>query len=282
MEYEVIIQQTEKGLQNNADRILELVNSKEYKKYKYVVTTENYDEAIKDKKALKNKYEDAKRNRIDFEKKLLDEWKPIKDTLMKAEKIVKGYIDNLDAGINTIEDQEKELKKEEIHAFYIENLNELQIPFEKVFVDKWLNKTCTKKAWQKGMKDAIANYELEYSLLERSDVEDKELLKSIFMDTWNRLDAFSKYDDQMAAKKRADELRKSQETKQQEELEKQEEIKLLISEVNLSNFNVTQEISEIIDQEIIVNEMVSIKGNKNVYENVRSYALSLGLTWEAL
>lgn len=73
---------------------------------------------------------------------------------------------------------------------------------------KWLNKSCKQKQWQEGVIKKIADYELEYSLLERSDVEDKELLKSIFMDVWDRMESFAIYDAQMAAKKRAEDLRK--------------------------------------------------------------------------
>ena len=77
MEYEVTISQTNTGLQSNADATLVLVKSDEYKKYNYVVAADNYDQAVKDKKILKNAIDKAKRTRIDFENKILDEWAPI-------------------------------------------------------------------------------------------------------------------------------------------------------------------------------------------------------------
>lgn len=151
MEYEVTISQTNTGLQSNADATLVLVKSDEYKKYNYVVAADNYDQAVKDKKILKNAIDKAKRTRIDFENKILDEWAPIKDTLMKAEKIVEGYKDALDAGVKTVDEQTKEEKRKKIHSYYIENLNELQIPFDKVLDTKWLNKSCKQKQWQEGV-----------------------------------------------------------------------------------------------------------------------------------
>ena len=93
----------------------------------------------------------------------MDEWAPIKDTLMKAEKIVEGYKDALDAGVKTVDEQTKEEKRKKIHSYYIENLNELQIPFDKVLDTKWLNKSCKQKQWQEGRYKKIADYELEYS-----------------------------------------------------------------------------------------------------------------------
>lgn len=293
MKYEVAITQTETGLQSNANKILELVKGPEYKKYNYVVTAENYKDAVQDKKDLKKDYESAKRKRIDFKNKLLNDWDPIEKTYMEAERVVKKYLDDLDAGIKLIEEQEKEEKQKAIHAYYIENLNELQVPFDVVMNDKWLNKTCKKKDWQEGIKKAIANYELEYSLLERSDVEDKELLKSIFMDVWDRHEAFVKYDAQMVAKKRAEKMREEKEAREQATQKKQEEVKEKKELEALKHVNdclsdvktVTAEaefvsITPVADKGI--NEMVSIRGKKEAYEKVKSYALSLGLTWEVL
>lgn len=268
MGYEVTINQTNEGLQSNADATLALVKSDEYKKYNYVVTADNYDQAVKDKKTLKDAIDKAKRTRIDFENKILNEWTPIKDTLMKAEKIVEGYKEALDAGVKTVDEQAKEEKRKVIHSYYIENLNELQIPFDKILDNKWLNKSCTQKQWQTAVKKKIADYELEYSLLERSDVEDKELLKSIFMDTWDRMESFARYDAQMAAKKRAEELRK----KKEEQIEKKPYPGIVLEDIPRQQ----------IKKDKAVNKMVCIKGSQASYEKVLSYARELGLTWEEL
>ena len=270
MEYEVTISQTNTGLQSNADATLVLVKSDEYKKYNYVVAADNYDQAVKDKKILKNAIDKAKRTRIDFENKIRDEWAPIKDTLMKAEKIVEGYKDALDAGVKTVDEQTKEEKRKKIHSYYIENLNELQIPFDKVLDTKWLNKSCKQKQWQEGVIKKIADYELEYSLLERSDVEDKELLKSIFMDVWDRMESFAIYDAQMAAKKRAEDLRK----KKEEQLKKVPPI---------TTCGVHNDIPSMpIKKDKAVNKMVCIKGSQANYDKVLNYAVELGLSWEEL
>lgn len=292
MKYEVAITQTENGLQSNANRILELVKGPEYKKYNYVVTADNCKDAIVDKKSLKKEYESAKRKRIDFRNKLLDDWKPIEETFMEAEKVVNKYIEELDAGIKAIEAQEKKEKQKAIHAYYIENLNELQVPFDIVMDEKWLNKSCKKKDWQDAIKKTIANYELEYSLLERSDVEDKELLKSIFMDVWDRNEAFVKYDAQMAAKKRAEKMREEKEAREQANLKIPEEDKaqrqkedenLKLDKASISDIKIPIETGIMRPNiEKKVNEMVSIKGSEEVYKKVKSHALLRGLVWEEL
>lgn len=272
MEYKVIINQTENGLKANAEQLIALVQSEEFKKYNYVVTANNYNDAKQDKKELEDMIKVAKRKRIDFEKEMLSAWTPIKETLMKAEKIVEGYSKSLKEGMETLEEKEKSDKKEEIKQFFEENKGKLDIPFEKVFEDKFTNKSCKNKEWKESIVNKVKNFELDYDLLAQMNVDDTVLLQSIYTQTWDRLTAIDTYNNQMDARKKADEIRVQQE-KMNEELSKSVIIKApdkkpLISEP-------ARKVS-------VVNEMVMIKGNTDCYIKVKEFALSLGLQWEVM
>lgn len=213
MKYEVSICQTTGGLKSNAEQMLELVKSKEYKKYNYIVDASNCKAAQDDRKVINDELTKAKRERIDFERNIiLGQWNPIKEKYMEAEKVLAGYIDHLDEGIKSVENAEKESKKAEIEAFFKENLNDLDIPFDIVFDKKYLNATCSKKKWQESIKKKISDHEYNYNSLAKMNVEDVELLQTIYTQVWDRMAAEEEYDKQIAAKKRAEELKQIKET----------------------------------------------------------------------
>lgn len=213
MKYEVSISQTTGGLKSNAEQMLELVKSKEYKKYNYIVDASNCKAAQDDRKVINDELTKAKRERIDFERNIiLGQWNPIKEKFTEAEKVLAGYINHLDEGIKSVENAEKERKKAEIEAYFKENLNDLDIPFDIVFDKKYLNATCSKKKWQESIKKKIGDHEYNYNSLAKMNVEDVELLQTIYTQVWDRMAAEEEYDKQIAAKKRAEELKKIKET----------------------------------------------------------------------
>lgn len=213
MKYEVSISQTAGGLNSNAEQMLELVKSKEYKKYNYIVDASNCKAAQDDRKVINDELTKAKRERIDFERNIiLGQWNPIKEKYMEAEKVLAGYIDHLDEGIKSVENAEKESKKAEIEAFFKENLNDLDIPFDIVFDKKYLNATCSKKKWQESIKKKISDHEYNYNSLAKMNVDDVELLQTIYTQVWDRMAAEEEYDKQIAVKKRAEELKQIKET----------------------------------------------------------------------
>lgn len=213
MKYEVSISQTAGGLNSNAEQMLELVKSKEYKKYNYIVDASNCKAAQDDRKVINDELTESKRKRIDFERDIiLGQWNPIKEKYMEAEKVLSSYIKHLDEGIKSVENAEKESKKAEIEAYFKDNLHDLDIPFDIVFDKKYLNKTCTKKQWQESIKKKIGDHEYNYNSLAKMNVEDVELLQTIYTQVWDRMAAEEEYDKQIAAKKHAEELEKIKET----------------------------------------------------------------------
>lgn len=212
MKYDVSIKQSEKGLINNANDILAMVNGPEYKKYNYVVTENNRDAAKKDVAKLNKEVESAKRKRIDFEKKMLEDWDPIKSTLMQAEKVVEAYSDKLNASIKSLDKKAKEEKKAEIQLYFKENCidEELDIPFEKVFREDMLTKNYSKKRWQTDIRENAAFIKRDYQILNAVAAEDKSLLKTLFLQYWDSAKTIAEYNRQEEIKKKAEEIKKKE------------------------------------------------------------------------
>lgn len=272
MKYEIELKQGENGLFNNAEQILSLVQGDEYKKYNYIVTENNYDDAKEDKKKLKAELESAKRNRIDFEKKINEEWNPVKATLMKAEKIVETYVKSLDDGISSLDEKKKEERRSVIKDFFLEIKGDLDIPFDKVLESGYLTKSCSTKKWQEGITRKVNDFRLDYELLGNMDVEDKVLLQTIFTQEWNRQRAIDEYNHQMNVRKKAKELRKAKEAQNIEEKctkESQEEKK---EESQNPVLDVPDARS--------VSKMVVISGSELAWVKAKEYMQSIGLKVE--
>lgn len=272
MKYEIELKQGENGLFNNAEQILSLVQGDEYKKFNYIVTENNYDDAKEDKKKLKAELESAKRNRIDFEKKINEEWNPVKATLMKAEKIVETYVKSLDDGISSLDEKKKEERRSVIKDFFLEIKGDLDIPFDKVLESGYLTKSCSTKKWQEGITRKVNDFRLDYELLGNMDVEDKVLLQTIFTQEWNRQRAIDEYKHQMNVRKKAKELRKAKEAQNIEEKCAKEPQEEKIEEIQIPVLDVPDARS--------VSKMVVISGSKLAWVKAKEYMQSIGLKVE--
>ncbi|MCR0327581.1 DUF1351 domain-containing protein [[Clostridium] innocuum] len=272
MKYEIELKQGENGLFNNAEQILSLVQGDEYKKYNYIVTENNYDDAKEDKKKLKAELESAKRNRIDFEKKINEEWNPVKATLMKAEKIVETYVKSLDDGISSLDEKKKEERRSVIKDFFLEIKGDLDIPFDKVLESGYLTKSCSTKKWQEGITRKVNDFRLDYELLGNMDVEDKVLLQTIFKQEWNRQRAIDEYNHQMNVRKKAEELRKAKEAQNIKEKCAKESQEEKIEESQNPVLDVPDARS--------VSKMVVISGSELAWVKAKEYMQSIGLKVE--
>lgn len=69
-----------------------------------------------------------------------------KDTMERVKRL-KAIRENILDGLEVFEEQRKKEKKEEIRQYFLQE-HEMEIPFERVWKEDWLKKTCSKKKWQ--------------------------------------------------------------------------------------------------------------------------------------
>lgn len=184
------------------------------KRYKnWLPSEEEIEDANKTAKDINGVATDLNNEKVKIKKVMNSESKKFEDEVMnrvnKLKNIRQSVLDNLDV-------YEQKRIKERTTAFqnYVEGYCKevrFEVPFTIVFESKVTNKSCTEKQWKEIAKRNVDNHKLNFDLLSQMDVENKELLQSIYMNKWDRMAAIDEYDAQMAANKKAEELRKQKE-----------------------------------------------------------------------
>jgi hypothetical protein len=127
-------------IETNIEAVLEAVREKS-RQYQDVTKYEGDEKQAKDDRALLRKQKDMTKTTI---ASIQEAWnKPLEPFLSGAKEVLKQF----DCAINTIDEwvkegeaQEKEQKRRDIEA-YFNGKNFDLVPLEKIFNDKWLNKT---------------------------------------------------------------------------------------------------------------------------------------------
>lgn len=190
---------------------------------------------------------------------------------MERVKRLKAIRENILDGLDVYEEQRKKEKKEEIRQFFLQERN-MEIPFERVWSDEWLKKTCAKKKWQSDIQIELDAIQRDYEMLDKMNAEDPELLKSIYLQSWDRLKAIDEYNHQINIRKKAEELRKAKEAQNIEEKCAKEPQEEKIEEIQIPVLDVPDARS--------VSKMVVISGSELTWVKAKEYMQSIGLKVE--
>lgn len=186
-----------------------------------------------------------------------------KDTMDRYKRL-KAIRENILNGLDVYEEQRKKEKKEEIRQYFLQE-REMEIPLERVWKEDWLKKTCSKKKWQSDIRIELEAITKDYEMLDKMNAEDPELLKSIYLQSWERLQAIDEYNRQMDIRKKAEELR---EIKVEEKCAKEpQEDKAKYSAQDTPN-------------EKTISNMVVITGKEQAWSKAKEYMQQLGLKVE--
>lgn len=190
---------------------------------------------------------------------------------MERVKRLKAIRENILDGLDVFEEQRKKEKKEEIRQYFLQERN-MEIPFERVWSDEWLKKTCAKKKWQSDIQIELDAIQRDYEMLDKMNAEDPELLKSIYLQSWDRLKAVDEYNHQINIRKKAEELRKAKEAQNIEEKCAKEPQEEKIEEIQIPVLDVPDARS--------VSKMVVISGSELAWVKAKEYMQSIGLKVE--
>ena len=181
------------------------------KRFDYVVTEDNRKEAEQDKKALNEAYNKLHADRMSAYK----EFDAVKKEMIATENLIKNKVDDINSQIKELDQHFIDEKQLEI-AEYFSSLNFNLVSLDKIFDKKWLNKTC--KNWEKQIDEKIKKIEDDLELINNFGIseEEKEEVKSFYLECLNISQARAQFD---AQKERREALRKKQEenTRQQEQ-----------------------------------------------------------------
>ena len=121
----------------------------------------------------------------------------------------------IDSQIKSFEEQEKQKKKQEI-IDYFDSLHFHLVSIEKLWDEKWLNKTCPEKSWKEQISGKIEKIKVDLAIISQMEVEDKETLKVMYLDSLDVSAAKHRYDEQIERKRRLEEAQKAAELQRKE------------------------------------------------------------------
>lgn len=179
----IVSEKTLGSLTTNAIQIKELV---EQALPNYDIA--NYNEnnislAKKDKAMLNNAAKALNSKRIEFEKEFLKPFAEFKEVVNETVKLISVCSGKIDLVIKQSEQKAKEEKKQIIVDYWKSKEFNL-VSFDKIFDEKWLNKTSKEKNIKIEIDNIIEKINDDIATLEAIG-EDVDLLKSLYLDTLN-------------------------------------------------------------------------------------------------
>lgn len=155
---------------NASDLLPEIQNG--LKHYDYVVDENNYKQAKSDRTVLNNLVKIVSDKRKQVENDVFAQWLQDKKDIMQVEKTIKAASDKLGAGINEVDNAEKELKRNQIKELWTNMTND-KYPFDLVFEERYLNKTVKNKEIEESLSNKFMKAEEQLSFIEASLPDDE-------------------------------------------------------------------------------------------------------------
>ena len=142
------------------------------KHYNYVVDEGNYKKAKTDRAALNNLVKLVSDKRKQVENDVFAQWIQDKKDIMQVEKTIKAASDKLGDGINQVDKEERELKRNQIKELW-ESMTNNKYPFELVFEERYLNKSVKNKEIEESLSNKFMKAEEQLSFIEASLPDDE-------------------------------------------------------------------------------------------------------------
>ena len=171
MEFNLEVRAQEGKVYTNASDLLPAIQEK-LKAYDYIVDENNYKQAKADRTSLNNLVKVVSDKRKQVENEAFSQWLQDKKDIMQVEKTIKAASDKLGAGINEVDNAEKELKKNQIKELW-ESMTNNKYPFELVFEERYLNKSVKPKEIEESLNNKFLKAEEQLSFIEASLPEDE-------------------------------------------------------------------------------------------------------------
>lgn len=166
MEFNLEVRAQNGKVYTNASDLLPAIQEG-LKAYDYVVDENNYKQAKTDRASLNNLVKVVSDKRKQVENDVFAQWLQDKKDIMQVEKTIKAASDKLGAGINEVDNAEKELKRNQIKELWTNMTND-KYPFDLVFEERYLNKTVKNKEIEESLNNKFLKAEEQLSFIEAS------------------------------------------------------------------------------------------------------------------
>lgn len=171
MEFNLEVSAKDGKVYTNASDLLPAIQEK-LKAYDYIVDENNYKQAKTDRTSLNNLVKIVSDKRKQVENEAFSQWLQDKKDIMQVEKTIKAASDKLGAGINEVDNAEKELKRNQIKELWTNMTND-KYPFDLVFEERYLNKTVKNKEIEESLNNKFLKAEEQLSFIQASLPDDE-------------------------------------------------------------------------------------------------------------
>jgi len=273
-------------IETNIEKVLEAVKEKS-RQYQDVTKYQGDDKQAKEDRALLRKQKDMTKTTIATIQEMWN--KPLEKFLSGGKEILKQFdiaIDTIDAWAKEGEAAEKEKKRTGI-CNYFNGKNFDLVPLEKIFDDRWLNKTYKMQDVKNEIDAVIAEIYSNIKALENIP-EHGLMAKAFYLETLDMGGAMRKIGELKSAA-----LKLAQEKLGREERERQAQIKENAADEQWETRNIgkeekiqslVSEALEIAEPEISKPEIIEFtcrfKGTKEQLLKLREYMTANGITYE--
>ena len=171
MEFNLEVSAKDGKVYTNASDLLPAIQEG-LKAYDYIVDENNYKQAKSDRTALNNLVKIVSDKRKQVENDVFAQWLQDKKDIMQVEKTIKAASDKLGAGIDEVDNAEKELKRNQIKELWTNMTND-KYPFDLVFEERYLNKTVKNKEIEESLNNKFLKAEEQLSFIQASLPDDE-------------------------------------------------------------------------------------------------------------
>lgn len=249
-------------------------------------TPEKYEGKIAEAKADRAELNNAEKllnsRRLELEREYMQPFNNFKSIITDTCKAIKQASGKLDEIVKGEEEREKNVKREKIEN-YFERQNFTLFTLDKIFDDKWLNKTTKEKDVYAAIDARIKQALDDLKVLDNFPAEDIPLLKTVYLETLSITEAMNKAQllkdnrDRLArekAEREALETRDALRKQEQDEVEEQKSQNENISDLVNQALGITPDEPEEKQEYALV-----LKGTKEALLNVREYMTSQSVTY---
>lgn len=243
------------------------------KKYNNLTVNADTITEAKSTRALLNKVKKAiedKRKSVKVE--FLEPYTTFENNVKKLTQQIDGVNGEIDKKIKALEDVEREEKRKEIEKFY-DKIGYYTVPLDRLFDDKWLNKTNT--TWKENLSGKIETIRADLATINMFDIEDKELMKTLYLDKLSLTNATNEYNRINANKALIREIEEvpTTNTKQEEIIVKQSENDTT-NEVKVGN--------KVYNSNEMVTRAFEVVGTVNQIMVLAKYMETIGITYKKI
>mgnify|MGYP003286310826 CR=1 FL=1 len=131
------------------------------------------------------------------------------DQAKELQSMVKNARSQIDMQVKAFDEAEKQEKRNKIDNFFV-TLDFNLIDLNRIFDNRWLNKTCSDKQWQIELTDKVEQIKKDLGMIELFGVmsdDEKNTIKAYYLQTLDLTLAKAKYDELQALKKKVEQPR---------------------------------------------------------------------------